>query len=376
MKSNGKGSIIALEKKPKAKCRYWQLRVSVGKNPHTGKYQTKTRRVRGTYTEAVHALDAFKQELGGMQFTKPDEITLSALSALYLEARAHGAHGTRKVAKSTLDKDRWNINALIKAVGNAPIKDVSADAVRDALAQLMDDGASGTYARGVHATLKGLFAFAERQAYAPADVTRDVPAPKADTKPRRALEPERLAQLLNALNPADRMQFAVLMLATTGLRRAELCSAMFGDIEGDVLHVRHSKTVSGLRDVPLDAYTLSAVKARRSHLNATVGAFGLTVTCDTPLLANEIGEPPTPHHLGVWWQKHRAEYGLGGWTLHELRHSFISLLSESGASVAAMQALAGHANPATTLKVYTHAGNREKREAMESAFALLGVQGK
>lgn len=376
MKSNGKGSIIAMEKKTRAKCRYWQLRVSVGKNPHTGKYQTKTRRVRGTYTEAVHALDAFKFELGGMQFTKPEEVTLSMLSAEYLEARAHGRNGTRKVAGSTLDKDRWNINALIKHIGDVPIKDVSADAVRDALSQLMDKGASGTYARGVHATLKGFFAYACRQGYASMDAMRDVQAPNTDTKPRRALEPERLAQLLNALNPTDRMQFAVLMLATTGLRRAELCNAMFGDVEGDVLHVRKSKTVSGLRDVPLDEYTLSAIAVRRKAINAAINPWGIAVSADTPLLSNEVGEPPTPHHLGVWWQKHRAEYGLEGWTLHELRHSFISLLSESGASVAAMQALAGHASAQTTLQVYTHAGNREKREAMKHALALLGVRTK
>ena len=39
--TKGSGSIIQLEKdKPKGKCRRWQLRVSVGRDPRTGRYKT------------------------------------------------------------------------------------------------------------------------------------------------------------------------------------------------------------------------------------------------------------------------------------------------------------------------------------------------
>ena len=59
-KTNGKGSIVQLEKdKPRGKCRKWQLRVSLGKNPRTGKYSVKTRTFRGTYTQTNAALREF-----------------------------------------------------------------------------------------------------------------------------------------------------------------------------------------------------------------------------------------------------------------------------------------------------------------------------
>lgn len=79
------------------------------------------------------------------------------------------------------------------------------------------------------------------------------------------------------------------------------------------------------------------------------------------------------HYLGVWWQKHRGDFGLEGWTLHELRHSFVTLLSESGASMSAMRELAGHKSASTTIGVYAHASRAEKRDAVEAAIGLLDV---
>lgn len=63
---NGEGSIVQLEKdKAKGKCRRWQLRVSTGRDPKTGKYLRKTRVVKGTYSEAQRELRAFIKEVEG-----------------------------------------------------------------------------------------------------------------------------------------------------------------------------------------------------------------------------------------------------------------------------------------------------------------------
>ena len=61
---NGEGSIVQLEKdKAKGKCRRWQLRVSTGRDPKTGKYLRKTRVVKGTYSEAQRELRSFIKEV-------------------------------------------------------------------------------------------------------------------------------------------------------------------------------------------------------------------------------------------------------------------------------------------------------------------------
>jgi site-specific recombinase XerD len=55
--------------------------------------------------------------------------------------------------------------------------------------------------------------------------------------------------------------------------------------------------------------------------------------------------------LGYWW--------------HDLRHSAVSRLIEQGADIAVVQAIAGHASAATTLKIYTHLRDQRLREAAD-----------
>lgn len=54
--TNDGGFIIQKEKdKLKNKCRKWELRISLGMDPRTGKYKTKSRRFNGTYAKAKAA---------------------------------------------------------------------------------------------------------------------------------------------------------------------------------------------------------------------------------------------------------------------------------------------------------------------------------
>ena len=50
---------------------------------------------------------------------------------------------------------------------------------------------------------------------------------------------------------------------------------------------------------------------------------------------------------------------------HALRHSFISLVGQSGATVKEAQTLARHSTSALTLDVYTHIGLNDERQAVE-----------
>jgi integrase len=52
-----------------------------------------------------------------------------------------------------------------------------------------------------------------------------------------------------------------------------------------------------------------------------------------------------------------------GYRWHDLRHTCVSRLVEQGADVALVQAVAGHASAATTLRIYTHLRDQRVREA-------------
>lgn len=379
MRARGRGSIVQLEKgKPKARCRRWQVRIYVGRNPHTGKEQTKTRRVNGTYTDAVQALDDLRTEVKGLEYTKGSDLSLSEAAKLYLERRQEGRAGMRPLAPASADKQRWALNAVVRELGDVPINSVTRRQVEDMLGSMQaGTGAtgkrlSGAYCRTVFLCLEQLFAFCIREGLVEKDPTEHVAPPQNDTAPKRALGSERMAALVRSLDGTDRLQLAVLLMATCGLRRSEAAALKWGDVQDGCLVLGKSKTRAGLRRVPLMPAAESAIAARRSVLESDWGAGGMSLDGDVPLLCDEAGRAVTPHYLGVWWQKHRRDYGLEGWTLHELRHSFTSLLSETGASVRAMQELVGHASPSTTIGIYAHAGDGEKRAAVARAAEVLG----
>lgn len=185
MRARGRGSIVQLEKgKPKARCRRWQVRVYVGRNPHTGKEQTKTRRVNGTYTDAVQALDDLRTEVKGLEYTKGSDLSLSKAAKLYLERRQEGRAGMRPLAPASADKQRWALNAVVRELGDVPVNNVTRRQVEDMLGSMQaGTGAtgkrlSGAYCRTVFICLEQLFAFCIREGLVEKDPTEHVaPSP-------------------------------------------------------------------------------------------------------------------------------------------------------------------------------------------------------
>jgi integrase len=70
------------------------------------------------------------------------------------------------------------------------------------------------------------------------------------------------------------------------------------------------------------------------------------------------------------WKPFLAKLGIEGITPHSARHSYISTLQAAGIEVATVAKLAGHANPVTTLSVYSHAMRKgdAAAEMLERAY--------
>ena len=78
-----------------------------------------------------------------------------------------------------------------------------------------------------------------------------------------------------------------------------------------------------------------------------------------------------------WRDRDGKLLGLDGWCLHELRHSYLSMLAQQGVHPKVMQELAGHASATITMDIYTHVNMDQKREAadvMEDAFQGIGAE--
>ena len=88
---SGRSSLSGIGSIEKAgKKNTWRIRVSLGKDPVTGKYRkSPSRTVHGTKSEAAKALMEYRAELMDPSAIKPSDITVGDYAARFHEEREH-----------------------------------------------------------------------------------------------------------------------------------------------------------------------------------------------------------------------------------------------------------------------------------------------
>jgi integrase len=184
-------------------------------------------------------------------------------------------------------------------------------------------------------------------------------------EPARWYEPHEYARLVDAAAEVDqRVEVLIRLGGDAGLRRGEMIGLRQCDVDfaRRVLTVRksvwnHHETApkSGKpREVPLTQGLFDALRAVR-HLRGP------------RVLYADSGEELTAKVVRRWLEKAQRRAGLEvNGAIHQLRHTFCSLLAMKGAPAKAIQELAGHADLTTTMR-YMHLSPA----ARDSAIRLL-----
>lgn len=392
----GGGYIVQRDKsKPKSKCRKWELRVPTGLDPRTGKYKTKSRRFNGTYTEAKKALREFVDEIEHDSVQGRTSYTFEEYCERFLERRALG----KEVAETTQKRQRWQFKAACRHIGKANLASITPAMLDDMyIAMLKGDTlsgkpSSGSYVNQIHDNITLVFEQAKKEGILVKNPCDAANPPKMDTKEKRALNPDRAHVLIAMLDEKDDRECAYLLAITMGLRRGEICGLSWGDIdfERGIVDISHSydtlgnlketKTKAGMRLLPLPENVAEALK---EHKKAQKERYDRTnqwrkshegyieQTDESPVISDNTGSRVLPSSLSRWWTEDRVKYGLEGWCLHELRHTYLTMLALSGVHPKVMQELAGHYSSQITMDIYTHVNMDAKRDAVAAvskAFA-------
>lgn len=394
-KVEGQGTIVQIEKdKPKSKCRSWQLRVPVGLDPRTGKYRQRTRMFHGTYTLAKKALRGFIEEIEGGHVAGHTDWTFEAYCEHYLDGRL----ARRELAHSTLERQRSQLKALCLHIGRVKLEKVTTVMLNEAYAAMMKgDTLSGkpsgaAYVNDIATTAYRVFETAISEGLIGTNPAKSDAPPKRDFRPKAAVKSDQAREFVEALDPTKASECAFLLTITLGLRRGEVCGLTWRDVDwqGRTIRVEHSydkyhelkgtKTKAGTRVLPLPDTTYDALlrwkeaqeikfasinKSRWYDRRAESPVF-LQQGDNTPIITSHRGERLSPDTLSYWWGRERGEFGLEGFTLHQLRHTYLSLLAESGVHPKVMQELAGHASSQVTMDIYTHVNMDQKRAAAQA----------
>jgi site-specific recombinase XerD len=286
-------------------------------------------------------------------------------AAVYLASLAPGSRRTMRQALDAV--------AGILTRGQATAATLEWTALRYPHTQLVRSALAARYAPATAnkmlAALRGVLREAWRLGYVTAEDyhrAADLPAVRGSTLPRgRALTAGELRALFAAVaedaRPATRARDAALLavLYGAGVRRAEAVALDVADYEPElgILTIRRGKgnkarvmyATNGVRDALAAWLTVRGTEP--GPLFVPVGKAGRIVL-----------RRLTPESVFDRLQALAKRAGISRFSPHDMRRSFISDLLDNGADLSVVQAMAGHANPATTAR-YDRRGERAKQRA-------------
>jgi integrase/recombinase XerD len=209
---------------------------------------------------------------------------------------------------------------------------INARLVRYYLAELVSKGKSDKTVNANARAIRTLLRFWYAEKYIPTPVTLTMP--KVDKKRLPVLSADELSQIVNAAKPRDKA--LVLLMADSGLRRAEVIALNWGDI--DILSglVKVTRGKGGkARSAVIGATTRRVLLAYRRSLG--------NPSSDSPVFLSRTGERFTGTGILLILRRLSAKTGIHV-SPHALRRTFVILSLRAGMDVLHLQAMLGHAS--------------------------------
>ena len=246
---------------------------------------------------------------------------------------------------------------------------------------------------GVHATLCSILSDAVEGGFLshnPAWHTYRYAGRKCEKK----IADEETAQKIIAALEGESIKYETYfkLIIATGMRRGECCGIKWSDIDyagrsihicrnvvkvsGEDICIKEPKTKAGNRYVYFSPEMGTLLKECRRYCETEALHYeGRTITDNDFLFRkHELDEPMTPTTF-TWrfkliLKKNDLPYNLN---VHSLRHTNASLLIANGTDVATVSSLLGHAQVSTTLDIYTHAFDKNKKAASDKLHNTLEI---
>lgn len=379
------GSLTPDEKKPRNKCRKWRLYVSCGKDEYGRRIQ-RSKRVRGTLTEAKEELVRFENECLG----------ITARDTTFVEFAQNWLERNRALWKASTYANRKSmIETLTKVFGKeVRLSQMTPQLIETKMNGMLIEGnrentgrkpCKPSYVTSLYTYLSGIMIDAVNLGIITKNPCEKAKRPNGRAEEREAPSIDKLRALIDEMDPHSKYETAILLQASLGIRRGESLALRWCDIDfdNDIVHVRHNlaancvltspKTASGKRDLPMPGFLKAKLRERYAvverDIKRSVRGELLDEMPDMQeifVVCDEMGRPTGPSAQTCWWAHHRDRFGMAGYSEHDIRHGYLTALAKKGVHPKAMQALAGHATPNMTLGVYSHAD-------MESKVAAAGV---
>ncbi len=345
----------------------WEVSIEAGRDPVTGRRRQLSRRVHGNKRDAQRLLNSLASEADAGRFVGTSAVTFEMLVAKWLEtAKKNLSPTTLRTYRSLLS------NWALPALGDRSIASIQTSDL-DALYGGLTDrfNLSSSTVRQVHAIVRRAFRQAILWGWVAVNPATNATPPRQTKTDLSPPSPAQVGELINAAYARDPEVGNFLHIAaTTGARRGEICAIRWRNIdtklktltiESAIVEVpggieeRDTKTHSNRR-LALDDDTLKVFESQRRIAQDRAAWVGAEVSQDAYVFSHEPSGSIawTPTNMTKHFVAIRNSLGYDTMRLHDLRHFAATRLIAEGVPVRTVSGRLGHANPSTTLSVYTH----------------------
>ncbi|HLZ81034.1 MAG TPA: tyrosine-type recombinase/integrase [Ktedonobacteraceae bacterium] len=274
---------------------------------------------------------------------------------------------------------RKHVKHIVAGLGDIWLQKLTPQQVQSFLSQKLNEGLSPKYVREMLGVLSLALNNAVKWGYLSRNVCELVTRPRV---PKHEIAPLTLEQARRFRQHIQGHRYEVLitMAVVTGMRRGELLSLRWSDIDfqRNILQVLHTvdrfaghgyvegepKSAAGVRSIRLPGFLVDMLKQHRAEQMERKSKSKTWQERDL-VFPNLRGGYTHPNRLGEAFRALLEEAGLPAIRFHDLRHSAATILLSMGVNIKVIQEMLGHSDISITLRVYGHLLPSMQQEAVD-----------
>ena len=348
----------------------WEARITVGRNPSTGKQIQKS--IYGkTQAEVSKKLRELCKEVDDGIYKEPVKYTVKDWAEIWLNEY------TSNLKPLTVKQYTTYINnRIVKNMGSVKLTRLDTPIIQRFYNQLTKEGLSPVTIKNIHSILHSMLETAVEVGYMRTNPSNVCRLPKPEKKQIKPLENADISKLLEALK-GDKYESLYTVDLFTGLRQGELLGLTWDCIDfkkGTMYIYRQLQFNKGsyyftslkngkTRTIALAPYVLNILRNQKAwQAECQLKSYGMWNNKDDLVFTNELGGHLTQNYTYRHFKKIVSSIGIPDARLHDLRHTFAVSSLQSGNDVKTVQEALGHHTAAFTLDVYGHV-TEEMRKA-------------
>lgn len=348
----------------------WEARITVGRNPSTGKQIQKS--IYGkTQAEVSKKLRELCKEVDDGIYKEPVKYTVKDWAEIWLNEY------TGNLKPLTVKQYTTYINnRIVKNMGSVKLTRLDTPIIQRFYNQLTKEGLSPVTIKNIHSILHSMLETAVEVGYMRTNPSNICKLPKSEKKQIKPLENADISKLLEALK-GDKYESLYTVDLFTGLRQGELLGLTWDCIDfkkGTMYIYRQLQFNKGsyyftslkngkTRTIALAPYVLNILRNQKAwQAECQLKSYGMWNNKDDLVFTNELGGHLTQNYTYRHFKKIVSGIGIPDARLHDLRHTFAVSSLQSGNDVKTVQEALGHHTAAFTLDVYGHV-TEEMRKA-------------